>query len=481
MGKQVLRIQAIDKDADAAVLMTSRAIFDGLSQHLPEWMAASDSGKWMIAEDLEDAADAWTPPAITPASLAFLQYTSGSTGIPKGVKVTHANLIHNEQVIQQACRNTQDSVFVVWLPLYHDMGLIGNVLQSVYLGCTTYMMAPVTFIQRPMQWLYAISNFRSTISGGPNFGYELCLQRATDEDIQKLDLSCWDIAYNGAEPVRAHTLEAFARRFEPAGFRYHAAYPCYGMAEATLCITAGAALRTPVITPVDKEALKADRIVHTDREDPASQLLVGCGHTWEGQTVRIVHPETLEACPDDVIGEIWAQGGSICDGYWNRPEESEATFAAYIKDTGEGPFLRTGDLGFLKNGELYITGRLKDLVIIRGQNHYPQDIELTVERSHEALRSGGGAAFSVEVQGEERLVVLQEVEITTLKKVPADELFAAIRKAISLNHELQAYAIVLVRRRSIFKTSSGKVQRRACKQAFLAGELFEEARWMMNT
>lgn len=473
MGRQTQRIDSILRDCGAALILSTAGIQQHLCAQLPDWVQSLPAA-WLASDLLESAyAERWRPLRPEGQALAFLQYTSGSTGLPKGVRVTHANLLHNQRMLEAACGNGPHSIFASWLPLYHDMGLIGNVLQSLYLGVPAWLMPPIAFIQKPLRWLRLISEAQATMSGAPNFAYDLCVSKISPEEAATLDLRSWEVAFNGAEPVRADTLRRFRERFAPAGFGEKAFFPCYGMAEATLIISGPGPLaeRTLHSLRLDAEALRQDRALPA--EDGVE--VVGCGRAWLGQDLRIVHPDTCEACAEGEVGEIWLRGGSVCDGYWEREAESRESFAAQTA-AGEGPFLRTGDLGFLHGGELYLTGRLKDLIIIRGRNHYPQDIEQSAELSHPNLRQGGSAAFSVEAGGEERLVILQEVEPGLLAKIGAEEVFAAIRRAVAQRHELQAWDILLVRRRSILKTSSGKVQRRACKAAYLAGQLQVEAR-----
>ncbi|MEG3960560.1 AMP-binding protein, partial [Microcoleus sp. herbarium2] len=390
---------------------------------------------------------------------------------PKGVMVSHGNLLHNEQMIQQAMQHTEKTIVVGWLPLFHDMGLIGNVLQPMYLGIPCILMSPLAFLQRPLRWLQAISRYKATTSGGPNFAYELCVSKITYEQREALDLSSWDVAFNGSEPVRAEMLDRFATAFEPCGFRREAFYPCYGMAETTLLVSGKLKAALPVLKTVQGNALEQHRVVSASGENDGVRTLVGCGQTLLEQQIVIAHPDTLIRCQPTEVGEIWVWGNSVAQGYWNRPEETQTTFRAYLVDTGEGPFLRTGDLGFLQEGELFVTGRLKDLIIIRGRNHYPQDIELTVEQSHPVLQLNRTAAFSVEVNGQERLVVAYELERTSRRNLDVDEVVGAIRKAVSQQHDLEVYGVLLLKPGSIPKTSSGKIQRHACKAGFLAESL----------
>ena len=360
---------------------------------------------------------------------------------PKGVMVSHRNLLHNQQLIQQAMQHTEKTIFVGWLPLFHDMGLIGNMLQPLYLGIPCILMSPVAFLQSPVRWLQAISRYKATTSGGPNFAYDLCVSKITPTQRATLDLSSWEVAFNGAEPVRAETLERFSATFSQCGFRASAFYPCYGMAETTLIVSGGRVRVPPVIQTVEKQALEQNRVVQADGANDAdwTRTVVGCGQTLLDQQIVIVHPENLSKCLPNQVGEIWVSGSSVAQGYWRRPEETEYTFGAYVANTGEGLFLRTGDLGFLVNGELFVTGRLKDLIIIRGRNHYPQDIELTVEKSHPVLRPNSGAAFTVEIEGEERLAIAQEVERRYLRTLDVDEVAFAIRQTVVENHVSAQY------------------------------------------
>jgi acyl-CoA synthetase (AMP-forming)/AMP-acid ligase II len=411
-------------------------------------------------------------PLIEANALAFLQYTSGSTGTPKGVMVSHGNLLDNCTSIYQAFQHSSESQGVIWLPLYHDMGLIGGVLQPLYGGFPVTLMSPVDFLQKPLRWLEAISQQQATTSGGPNFAYDLCVRKITDEQKAQLDLSSWQVAFTGAEPVRRETLERFAQAFKQCGFRREAFYPCYGMAEATLFVTGGIKSQAPAIAWVEEEALKENRVIPASLGQPGKQVLVGAGKVWGNQEIRLVNPETLTQCQANQVGEIWIKGASVAQGYWNQPRKTAEIFRAYLKDTGEGPFLRTGDLGFLRpDGELFITGRLKDVMIFRGRNHYPQDIELTVEQSHPCLRASHGAAFSVEVNGEDKLVIVQEVERSYLRRLNVKQVIGDIYQALSSQHGLQVHEVVLIKTGTIPKTSSAKIQRYLCRAKFLEGKL----------
>ncbi|MGB3636257.1 MAG: amino acid adenylation domain-containing protein [Rivularia sp. (in: cyanobacteria)] len=461
------RIKAICADAQATIALTTT---EKLSTVQSLMMEKTDikSLQWLTTDNLAPGIeDNWKEPSINKDTLAFLQYTSGSTGKPKGVMISHGNLLNNAQTTYQFMEHSPESKFVTWLPMYHDMGLIGGILQPLYGGFACIIMPPTSFLQRPYRWLQTISKYKGTTSGGPNFAYDLCVQKITPEQKATLDLSSWDVAFNGAEPVRYETLERFATAFSECGFRREAFYPCYGMAETTLMVSGVNKATSPIVKTVQKSALESNKVVESSVDEVYN--FVGCGRVIPEQKVVIANPETFKSCQPSEIGEIWVSGPSVGQGYWNRAEDTGETFGAYLSDTGEGPFLRTGDLGFLQNGELFVTGRGKDLIIIRGRNLYPQDIELTSERSHSCLRSGASAAFTVLVNNEEKLVVVQELEFRA--KPDKTEVIGAIRKAISEEHQVQVYAVVLIKPGSIPKTSSGKIQRRATRAQFEKDEL----------
>jgi acyl transferase domain-containing protein/acyl-CoA synthetase (AMP-forming)/AMP-acid ligase II/dienelactone hydrolase len=478
-GAPLTRLESIVANAKAQYTLTTQSLIEGIQDRFAQNPLLKESMHWLTTDNIaDDEAENWRAPNIHDQSIAFLQYTSGSTGMPKGAIVNHRNLLHNSALINLAFEDKADSIGVSWLPSYHDMGLIGGILQPIYVGAFMVVMPPVAFLQRPLRWLQAISNYRATSSGGPNFAYELCLSKATPEALENLDLSSWQLAFSGAEPVRAETLERFSKTFAPCGFRPRFFSPCYGMAETTLIVSSAPKQAEPILKTVDGRALAQNRIVETDRANMPT--LVSCGQPLGDLNVAIANPESGEPCLAEEIGEIWVSGDSVVQGYWNRPELNEAVFGAYLT-TGEGPFLRTGDLGFLQNGELYVTGRRKDLIIIRGRNHYPQDIEKTVESSHPALRIAWGAAFSVEIDGEERLAIAQEVERSALRKLKTEaeveKVTQAIRQAVAQAHELQPYAILLLKTGSIPKTSSGKIQRFACREGLLNGTLDAIGEW----
>jgi acyl-CoA synthetase (AMP-forming)/AMP-acid ligase II/acyl carrier protein len=455
------RIAAILKDAKPFAVLTSSRLRESVEQ------CVAGSGVRCIATDqLDDAlGDQWRDPGISPGDLACLQYTSGSTAAPKGVMLTHANLIHNSAVVCKAFGHKPGITGVIWLPPYHDMGLGGGILQPLYGGGTVVLMAPAAFLQRPVRWLRAISEYKAATSGGPNFAYELCARSISEQDKAGLDLSCWNVAFNGAEPIDPATLDRFTRAFAPCGFLREAFYPCYGLAEATLMVSGGVRLTEPALDAPDDGA-------GPKRLSP----FVGCGKARDDGRIVIVDPETHRLCPPGVVGEIWVAGSSVASGYWDKPAETESTFQARVSSNGQGPFLRTGDLGFLRREELFVTGRLKNLINLRGVKHYPQDIERTVQDSHPALQAAGAAAFSIEADAQERLVVLQEVQRSQRNTDP-EQIIAAIRHAVSAHHEIDVYAIVLLKPGQLPKTSSGKVQHYACREGYLTGSFETLAEW----
>ncbi|MEL7409520.1 MAG: fatty acyl-AMP ligase, partial [Cyanobacteria bacterium J06558_2] len=452
-NQKLSRLLSIANNAQAKVAMTTTTILSDIEQR---WSgeAALAQVKLIATDKICSNPQDFCPQLITPESLAFLQYTSGSTGTPKGVMITHGNIIHNQQLIYQAFGHSDQSIVVGWLPLFHDMGLIGQVLQPMYLGFPSILMPPLAFLQKPIRWLKAISQYNATTSGGPNFAYDLCIKRVRAEQLANLDLSSWDLAFNGAEPVRAKTMEQFAQKFAQYGFKGSAFYPCYGMAETTLLATGGNKNTSPVIQGVKVGELEQNSVMKSENLSPESRLFVGCGRPYMETTVSTVNPKSLTHSEQGQVGEIWVSGNSVASGYWNCPEATEATFQGYLKDTGEGPFLRTGDLGFFLDGELFVTGRMKDIIIIRGRNHYPQDIELSVVNSHPALRANCGAAFSITKKGEEKLVVVQEVERSHLRQLNLGSVVEAINNAVLPEHELAIETVVLLKPGRIEKTSS---------------------------
>ncbi len=471
-NQNVSRLEAILQDARPRVVLTTNLISSNIETKLAE--NEELTSLYYIATDIipQEKSSFWQKPELNGDTLALLQYTSGSTGTPKGVMLAYDNIMHNLAMIADCFGHTTSSKGLIWLPLYHDMGLIGGILQPLFVGFPVVLMSPMHFLQKPLRWLQAISRYKATTSGGPNFAYDLCVNKAKPEQLANLDLSSWEVAFSGAEPIQAETLEKFNKKFARCGFNYNAFYPCYGMAETTLLAVGGVKNIKPVIRGVKKAELAQNLIVKSEISSKETQVLVGCGRPYRfGKKVIIVNPDSLTRCKKEKVGEIWVSGESIASGYWNRPIATEETFQAYLTDTGEGPFLRTGDLGFLHDGELFVTGRIKDLIIIRGRNYYPQDLELTVENSHFSLRQGCGAVFTIEIKAEERLVVVQEIERNYLRNFNFKEIVGNIRQAVSAEHNLQIYDIVLLKTGSISKTTSGKIKRNACRELYLDNNL----------
>jgi acyl-CoA synthetase (AMP-forming)/AMP-acid ligase II/alkylation response protein AidB-like acyl-CoA dehydrogenase/acyl carrier protein len=404
----------------------------------------------------------------------MLQYTSGSTGAPSGIAITHGNLVDNQMQMARSFEHADDTVVVTWLPMFHDMGL-GAALIAVWTGRPCIVMSPSVFIQNPRRWLAAISHYRGTTSLAPDFAYDLCARRIGASDREGLDLSSWRVALNGSEPVRSATLDRFVEAFGPCGFRREAFLPAYGLAEATMFATSDGVDEPPRVAYFSKDGLARGEAVPARSVDQG-QPLVSCGHPWLGSRLSIIDPETLSECPPGRVGEIWLRGGSVGVGYWKKELESRYTFEATTAD-GQGPFLRTGDLGFSFNGRLFISGRLKDLIIIRGKNHCPQDIEDSVSTCHPALTPRRCAAFSVDSDDGEKLVVVQEVERTALRTLDVAGVMRAIRAVVSEHHALQTHAIVLTKPATVPRTTSGKIRRGASRRAFLDRSLSAVASW----
>ncbi len=474
--RSVPRLRAIAANAEPGAIITTSASV-ALAQQLRGQIAELQAAPVVASDAVPSNATAtFVPPQVQSTSLAFLQYTSGSTALPKGVMVSHSNILHNLANLDAGFAHTRESVMVSWLPMFHDMGLIYGVLQALYSGFPDILMSPMAFLQRPGRWLKAISRYGATHSAAPNFAYDLCVHMVDADQRALLDLSSWQVALNGAEPVRGETLRRFSEAFSSCGFSSQAFCPGYGLAEATLKVSTTPIGIAPVQLRVQAQPLEQNRIIEVDADQLQAKTLVSSGHPALDTNVVIVDPETLRRCPVDQIGEIWVAGSGVTQGYWNRADETQHTFRAHLADTGEGPFLRTGDLGFIRHGELFITGRLKDLIIVDGRNLYPQDIEHTVEQHTPAVRGGCCAAFSVDIAGEERLVVVAEVDRRYQAQRQAEPdgvaaereaLIRAIRNAVTQEHDVQPYAVKLLKLGGVLKTSSGKIQRRACRAKFL--------------
>lgn len=462
-AQHVERIIGIARDAQPALLLTERALVPplaALKSSVPSLAAVE-----VLATDAAEpnTAERAALPAPRSSALAMLQYTSGSTATPKGVMLTHANLLANQRAIQSAFGMREDDVVVSWLPLFHDMGLIGTLLQPLFCGASAVLFAPQHFMERPQRWLEAISTFGGTVSGAPDFAYRLCAERIDPALIRRLSLGSWRLAFCGAEPVRFETLQAFASKFAPAGFAPAALYPCYGLAEATLIVTGGRRGSGLQVSRFEPAALAEGRAVAADSGRP----LVGCGAAPPEHEVRVFCPSTGERAASGQIGEIWASGPSVAQGYWQNPEATERTFPEH-----EGKrWLRTGDLGFQHEGALFVTGREKDLIIVRGQNLYPQDLERSVEEGVPVLRKGRTAAFAIEVEGREGIAVAAEVSPRAQQLIEPAAVCRAVSEVIARTHGESASLVLLLRAGTLPITSSGKLQRSATRAAWRAGTL----------
>ncbi|MCD9188138.1 MAG: amino acid adenylation domain-containing protein [Pyrinomonadaceae bacterium] len=459
------RIETIVADSQASAALINTTV----ENRIKRATAGNDNLlrlKLINTDSIDENAGELIQTSISAASTAFLQYTSGSTSEPKGVIVSHENLLVNQQMIRDLFKQSEDSVILGWLPLYHDMGLIGNVLQPLFVNAECFLMTPAEFVQNPVSWLKAISTYRATTSGGPNFAYELCLKRVKEEEILRLDLNCWKVAFNGAEPISAATLERFAKTFEKTGFRKSSFFPCYGLAEATLLVSATDSEQN-FIQKFDAGLL--EKHIVSEAKDENAKLLVNCGEIAEGITVEIVNPETCIRSNEHEIGEIWLSGSSVANGYWNNPDETAKTFQARLHNEDGETFLRTGDLGFIKNSNLFITGRIKDLIILNGRNLYPQDIEKSIENCHPALRKDGCIAFAAEAEKGEKLIIVQEIEPRSA--YVSEQVFAEIQKILANEYEISAGQIVLIKAGTLPKTSSGKKRRKTCRNEFLTDKL----------
>ena len=472
------RFLSILNDADPAIILTTDRIRGDIS-HFDSDRKLLTGKKVLVYEELNfDWAEDWMDPKVGTDDIALLQYTSGSTGRPRGVMVSHANIIHNSECIKRSFGFDENLIGMNWLPNFHDMGLIGCLIQPAYVGGMNIIIPPLKFIQQPLNWFKNISKYKATNAGGPNFSYEYCIDKINDQELDDLDLSTVSTMFCGSEPIRKKTLDQFTAKFDRASFRSQQFYPCYGLAESVLIVTGGDFRAEPIYLELDTRAMEENKVVAAE-SGRDSRTLTACGYPWLGMSVSIVNPETKIICPKGEIGEIWAKGPSIAQGYWDNAEETEKTFKAYIEGTEDGPWLRTGDLGFIHKGQLYVSGRIKDLIIIRGSNFFPNDIEHSVENSHNALRQNSGTAFSAEIEGEEKLIIIQEVERTHMHDFNEEEVFEAIRNAIFADHGIQPNKIILVRMGSIKKTSSGKTQRFAMRTVWANNELNILASWEM--
>jgi acyl-CoA synthetase (AMP-forming)/AMP-acid ligase II len=464
--RSMKRVAGVLRDADSSLALTTKKLgvllsagIAGLGLERKISVVATDDSP------LGDAAS-WTMPRITRETLAFLQYTSGSTGAPKGVAVTHGNIVSNATTIAGALGFTHESVVVGWVPHFHDMGLISP-LTFLIAGADIVAMSPLAFLKQPVRLLKAISDYRGTASAAPNFAYDLIARRVTPEQLSGLDLSSWQIALNGAEPIRRSTIERVTAMLAPAGFSPETMRPGYGMAEVTLMATVSRG--APRFLDADASALEQNHYVPADER---ATSLVSSGDPAPGIEVQIVDPDSHDALPEDRVGEIWLRSNSVASGYHNRSDETIERFDAHTAH-GDGPFLRTGDLGFLHEGELYVTGRIKDLLIANGRNLYPQDIEDAVQDVHPALTGARGCAVAVDVNDSERVLLIQTVKPELLGETSYDQLSAAVKIAVAQSFEIPAPSVIFVNRGGIHLTTSGKVQRASMRAAFLTAELTE--------
>jgi acyl-CoA synthetase (AMP-forming)/AMP-acid ligase II len=476
------RVENVVKDADVKFVLTTTQIMQQL-QALASKIPAFQSVEWIPMDTLPDLADDWKEEPIRETDIAYLQYTSGSTSVPKGVMISHRNLIkicqYDSEVLEYSTKGTQT---VCWMPYFHDYGLIEGLLIPLFNGLSIYTMSPLDFVQNPVRWLSAISRYRASHSAGPNFAYELSVKKITPEERKAFDLSCWRRAGIAAEPINSGTIERFIKTFGPYGFRPETMSPSWGLAEATLVVTGASGSTLHVLNAAD---LEQNRIAYSTG-DGFSRTMVGCGKVWKGPwnvSVRIVNPETCEPAPAGTVGEVWVSGDLVAQGYWNRPVETAATFQAQISGEEREYFLRTGDVGFMAGDEFVFTGRRKDLIIVEGRNHYPQDIEKTVETTQPAIRRGNSIAFSLEEDGQVQIIVVAELNkeyrLAEVASGPNDtripisqkEIEKAVRREVAEEHQVRIHQVVLIPSGTIPKTTSGKLQRSDCKQRFLAGTL----------
>lgn len=471
-GRGMLRLAGIAEDAQPAAVLTTSAIqtfAEAATGSIPELQEAT----WLTVDTIPDSYGAgWSVPAVGANSTAFLQYTSGSTGQPKGVMVTHGNLIHNVELIWRSLDLDESTVNVGWLPPYHDMGLISMIILPAVMGIHSVLMPTMAFMQRPARWLRAISKYRGTASAAPNFAFELCAQKVPEEERASLDLSSWAVVANGAEPIRADSLQRFCDAFASSGFRPETIRPVYGLAESTLMVSGAPTAKPRTVHAFDAGALQRGVALGVPEGSTNARVLVGCGIS-QGLDVAIVDPKERTRCRSGQVGEIWVAGQSVAVGYWQRPDLSRNVFEATLSDSHEGPFLRTGDLGFQTEEGLFVTGRIKDVIIVAGRNHYPQDIERTTERSHSAVRPGCVAAFGVETDEEEALVVAAEIRRDAgggKDSADLENVASAIRRAVMQEHQLAVRDVVLLPPGSLPKTSSGKLQRAESRKEYLAGQ-----------
>ena len=475
-SRNYLRLESIATDSTAKLILSARSLKEKILKNV-----APDSilhkQEWVCFEDVVSRDSSEVSKEVEPSELALLQYTSGSVGNPKGVMLTHGNLTSNQKVIAKVCEYPKDCVSVVWLPVYHDMGLVEKAMQPVFAGLHTISTSPLSVLQRPIRWLNIMSDYKAHKSGGPNFFYDFCVEKLKDKDLTHLDLKNWKLAYNAAEPVHKSTMTRFYEMLKPYGFSKTTFYPCYGMAESTLYITGGKIDEEPKYDSSNLLRKKNSNGTPGGGQHFAFLDRVSCGRTWEDQEVIIVNPETREKLNENNEGEIWTRGESVGVGYWNKRELTKKCFHAFTANDTDGPWLRTGDLGYFKNKKLYISGRLKDIVIVNGKKYYPHDIERVAEQSHDALKSNCAAAFQVFENNSEELFLICEVKRDRISGLSEAKVSSEIRRSVWLHFGLLLHSIYFTKPSVIPKTSSGKIQRFVCKKMFLGNEIKPIAKW----
>jgi len=485
------RLMAILENSGACTILTTDKIyseinsfFENVDKELVVKSAAINKFKisiakfnWLITDkEMVEHSTQWQPVSIEPHDLAFLQYTSGSTSKPKGVMISHENMMHNLEVIHKVAQQNQDSCFVSWLPMYHDMGLIGSVLYPIYIGFHSVQMSAISFLKRPIRWFQAINKYKATITAAPNFAYELCINKINIDNSSAIELNSLDLVLTGAEPIRSQVIKTFADKFSDIGLNPQAILPSYGLAESTCAVSGNIKLTTNTFKRLNKQSFEQGVIIEHNaqtntlpQDDISSIELISSGAPLPSVELKIVNPVTLQPSPINHIGEVWLASRSIAQGYWQQPNESENTFNQTLSIDDKSVYLRTGDLGFMLDGQLFITGRLKDLIILNGLNYYPQDIEISVEQSHPEVRSGCTIAVSVDTQDHTALYIVAEVRAKAHEL--SDEIKEAIRRKVNVDHNISIADIFLIQPGSINKTSSGKLQRNACKQDITCNRL----------
>jgi len=461
------------------VIITTESVKKNLDEYLKEMPVLQKAVILTVEDAMQEAPLDWKPDGQnSEKSPCLIQYTSGSTNSPKGVVLSQENLMQNSMIIKQSFFHTSKSYGVIWLPPYHDMGLIGGIIQPVYAGFPTTLLSPKTFLQKPLRWLKLITEKKATTSGGPNFAYDLCVKKITEAEKEELDLSSWEVAFNGSERVNPKTIEEFSKSFKSAGFRRDSFLSCYGLAESTLYVTGGLKREKPLIVKAERTALTENKFDQSTENANDYIELVSSGFPAYGHTVKIVSPETGKLCRQHEIGEVWLSSPSNALGYWMDDSSSEK-FSAELNPSDGKKYFQTGDLGFFYKNELFITGRIKDLLIVRGKNHYHNDIEYTVRNSHQLLKEGKVVTVGIENNGnrDEKLVVIHEIKNGGLAQTESDEIISAIRERIAEKHQITAGEIILVKSGEVTTTRNGKQSRFAAKQKYLNGDYKVIASW----